>query len=100
MSDLGLVDPGGLGGLPLDQLAGGEPEGDLLLGALNTVGSVADVATDIDSVVTTDGARGGVPGIGGTQNGAAGLDNVLALPDHSADRTTQHVWYEVNIKPM
>lgn len=42
-----LVNPSGLGGLPLEDLGGGEPEGDLLLGVLDGVGTVADVAADI-----------------------------------------------------
>ena len=86
-----LVDPLGLGGLPLEDLRGREPEGNLLLGVLNAVGAVADVAADIDGVVTTDGAGGGGQGVGGTEDGAAGLDDVLALPDHGADGAAQHV---------
>lgn len=43
-----LVNPSGeLGGLPVEDLGGGEPEGDLLLGVLDGVGTVADVAADI-----------------------------------------------------
>lgn len=42
-----LVNPSGLGGLPLEDLGGGEPEGNLLLGVLDGVGTVADVAADI-----------------------------------------------------
>ena len=42
-----LVDPVELGVLPLLELAGGEPEGDLLLGVLDGVGTVADVAADV-----------------------------------------------------
>lgn len=86
-----LVDPLGLGVLPLEDLGGREPEGNLLLGVLDAVGAVADVAADIDGVVTTDGAGGGGQGVGGTEDGAAGLDGVLALPDHGADGAAQHV---------
>lgn len=42
-----LVNPSGLGGGPLEDLGGREPEGDLLLGVLDGVGAVADVAADI-----------------------------------------------------
>lgn len=42
-----LVDPAGLAVLPLEELAGGEPEANLLLGALDAVGAVADVAADV-----------------------------------------------------
>jgi hypothetical protein len=42
-----LVNPSGLGLGPLEDLGGSEPEGDLLLGVLDGVGTVADVAADI-----------------------------------------------------
>lgn len=68
-----------------------EPEGDLLLGVLDGVGAVADVASDVKSEVTTDGARGRGEGVGGTEKGAAGLDGVLTLPDGGNDRARHHV---------
>lgn len=42
-----LVDPLVLGGLPALDLALVEPESDLLLGRLDGVGAVADVAADV-----------------------------------------------------
>ena len=78
--------------LPLEELGGREPEANLLLCALDAVGAVADVAADVEGVVTTDGTGSGGQGVGGTQDGTAGLDGVLALPDHSADGAAQHVW--------
>ncbi len=42
-----LVDPANSGGCPLDQLLGLEPEVDLLLGGVNSVGAVTDVAADL-----------------------------------------------------
>ena len=77
--------------LPLKELRGGEPEVDLLLGVLDGVGAVADVAADVQGVVATDGAGSGGQGVGGAQDGTAGLDGVLALPDHGADGAAQHV---------
>lgn len=77
--------------LPLEELRGGEPEVDLLLGVLDGVGAVADVAADVQGVVATDGAGSGGQGVGSTQDGTAGLDGVLALPDHGADGAAQHV---------
>jgi len=88
-----LVDPLGSGVLPLEDLGGAEPEGNLLLGALDRVGAVADVAANVDGVVTADGTGSGGQGVGGTQNGTAGLNDVLTLPDHGADGTAQHVWH-------
>lgn len=62
-----LVDPVELRGLVADDLTLLEPESNLLLGVLNRVGTVADVAADIDGEVTTDGARGGGQGVGGAE---------------------------------
>jgi hypothetical protein len=42
-----LVNPRGSSGLPLEDLGGSEPEVNLLLGVLDGVGTVADVAADI-----------------------------------------------------
>lgn len=47
-----LVDPLGLGGLPADDVALLEPESDLLLGVLDAVGAVADVAAGLEREVT------------------------------------------------
>jgi hypothetical protein len=44
-----------------------------------------------DGVVTTDSTGGGGQGVGGTEDGTAGLDDVLTLPDHGADGAAQHV---------
>lgn len=67
-----LVDPVELGRLPADELLRLEPESNLLLGVLDRVGAVADVAADIDGVVTTDGAGGGGKGVGSTKDGCLG----------------------------
>lgn len=68
----------------VDELLLLEPESNLLLGGLDGVRAVADVASDIleyvsifpcrdssgtyNGVVTTDGARGGGEGVGGTED--------------------------------
>lgn len=46
-----LVDPGSRVALPGDNLLSLEPQVDLLLGVLDAVGAVADVAADIDGEV-------------------------------------------------
>ena len=70
MTDLSLlVDPVELGGLPGDNLTLLEPESNLLLGVLDGVGTVADVAADVDGEVTTDGTGGRGKGVGGTEDG-------------------------------
>jgi hypothetical protein len=81
-----------LSALPALDLTLLEPEGDLLLAVLDGVGAVADVAADVKGVVTTDGAGSGGKGVGGTEDGAAGLDGVTALPDHGADGARAHIW--------
>jgi hypothetical protein len=64
-----LVDPVKLGALVADHVAILEPESDLLLGVLDAVGAVADVAADIDGEVAADGTRGRGKRIGGTEDG-------------------------------
>jgi hypothetical protein len=46
---------------------------------------VADVAAHANSHVTTDGARHSSSGVGRPEEDTAGLDGVLALPDHGDD---------------
>jgi hypothetical protein len=74
---------------------------------------VADVAADVDGIVTTDGTRGGGKRVGGTKDAcevlvvntmfcwgectAAGLAGVTALPDHGDDRTAEHVCGNVSV---
>lgn len=87
-----LVDPAKLGALPLDKLLWLEPQSNLLLGAVDGVRAVADVSADVDGEVTTDGAWGGCEWVGGAEDGAAGLDDVTALPDHGADWAGVHVY--------
>ena len=72
-------------GLPGVELLGLEPVGDLGVGGLDGVGTVTDVAADVDAEVTTDGAWLGLEGLGGTEHLAAGKDGVVTLPDHGAD---------------
>ena len=63
----------------------GEPEGDFLSSGFGTIRTVADVAADVEGVVTTDGAGGGGGGVGFTKEGAALLDDVDTFPDHTDD---------------
>lgn len=68
-----------------------EPESDLGLGGLDGVGTVADVASDVDGEITADGTGGGVEGVGGAKEDTAGLDGVLALEDDADDGAGSHV---------
>lgn len=70
LTNLGLlVDPVELGSLVADDITLLEPESNLLLGVLDGVGTVADVAADIDGEVTSDGTGGRGKGVGGTEDG-------------------------------
>lgn len=86
-----LVDPVELSVLVLGNLFRLEPQVDLLLSTLDTVGAVADVSANVDGVVTSDGAWCGSERVGGTKDGSAGLAGVTAFPDHSEDGAGKHV---------
>lgn len=58
LKDLQLHEVVGLRVFPADNLALLEPQSNLLLGVLDGVRAVADVATLVESIVTADGARG------------------------------------------
>jgi hypothetical protein len=64
-----LVDPVELRALVLLELLRLEPQGNLLLSTLNTIGAVAHISANIDGVVTSDGTRGRGKRIGGTKDG-------------------------------
>lgn len=72
-------------GLVVDDLVVREPKGDLLLRRLDAVRAVDDVATDVNAVVTTNASGFGRQRVGGADDLAAGLHDVLALPDHGHD---------------
>lgn len=71
-----------------------EPEGDLSLGRLDRVGTVDEVASNVDGKVATDGARGGISGVGGTDQLASVDDGVLSFPDHRDDSSRREVLAE------
>ena len=50
-----------------------------------------NISANIDAVVATDGAGGGVEGLGGTEHLSAGQDSVVAFPNHSTDGAGVHV---------
>lgn len=68
-----------------------KPEGNLLLGVLDRVGTVADVATDIDGKVTTDRARGRSERVGSSEKDTTLFDGLLAFPNHGSDGARVHV---------
>lgn len=64
-----LVDPVELGRLVAGNLLRLEPQSNLLLSILDAVGAVADVAANIDGIVTSDRAGGRGKRVGGTKDG-------------------------------
>jgi hypothetical protein len=72
-----LVDPVMLSRLPALNLLGGEPQSNLLLGTFNAIRAVADIATDINGIVTADGTRGGCERVGGAEDGYQSISDVL-----------------------
>ena len=106
-----LVDPVMLLHLPLCEILLGEPESDLLLGRLNSIGAVAYVAADVleesslvgarkhslemeetyDGEVTTNSTWRRGERVCGTEKGAPGLDDFFTFPNHGADWTAGHI---------
>ena len=78
-------------GLPVKDLALLEPKRDLLLGILNRVRSVTDVATDLNAEITADGAGGRLKGVGSTEHLTSSGNGLLALPNHGNDGSAEHV---------
>lgn len=78
-------------GLPVEDLTLLEPKGDLLLGILNRVRSVADVATDLNAKITADSTGGRLKGVGSTEHLTSGGNGLLALPNHGNDGSAEHV---------
>ena len=80
-----LINPGVGVGSPCELLLSGEPEINFVVGGLNGVGSVADVSTDINAVVSSDGSWFGIEWLGGTEHFSSGKDGIITFPNHAAD---------------
>lgn len=83
---LGVVSPG------VDLLLFLEPQVDFSFGRFDWVRSVADVSSDFNAEISSDGSGGGVLWVGGSQKSSSGLDDVLAFPNHGADGSWWHVF--------
>jgi len=87
-----FVDPFVGRGLPLGDFTFlGEPKSDFLLGTLDGIRSVADVSTNVDGEVSTDGSWERSQGVGLSEHLSALLDDVLAFPNHRDNRAGEHV---------
>ena len=68
-------------GRPGADLLLAEPQSDFLLGGLDRIRAVADVAADVNAEVAADGAGLRVEGLGGAKHLAASGHGVGTLPD-------------------
>jgi hypothetical protein len=68
-----------------------EPKGNLTLGRLDRIRTMGNVATNVNGIVTTDGARSRLKRIGSTKDGTTLLHNVLTLPNGSENGARHHV---------
>lgn len=93
-----LIDPVELGSLVAVDLVRLEPQSDLLLGVLDAVRTVANIATNIDGIVTSDGTGSGGKRVGGTKDGYSlvnrrsnvqGMKDSLLRPVLTASRPSQ-----------
>ena len=90
-----LIDPVVLSRLPALNLLLTEPEGDLLLRRVDSIGAMADIASDIDGEVAANGAWRRGERVGGTEESAASLDDVFAFPDHGTHWAAAHVYTQL-----
>jgi hypothetical protein len=86
--------------LPLDEFLLAEPQGDLPFSTLHRVTTVADVASSLDAIVTSDGAWNAVERVGGAQHDATSFDGLESFPDHGDDRTGIHVLDETGVEGL
>merc|ERR1719186_875285 len=86
-----LVDPVLLGRGPVTELLRLEPEGNFVVGRLNSIGTMADVAPDMDGKVSPDGSGKGSGRVRLTKHNTTSLHCVQTLPNHGADRAAGHV---------
>jgi len=93
-----LVDESVAGGRPADELLGPEPEGDFLLGGLDRVRTVDDVAPEVEAEVAADRTRQRRLRIGFAHHHSACLGRVLSLPDHRDDWAGRHEVAETVVK--
>ncbi len=74
-----------------------EPKSDFSFGWFDCIWSVANVSSNFNAEISSDGSWGRVLWVGGSQKGSSGLDNVLSFPNHGANWSRVHVldkWWE------
>lgn len=93
-----LVDPSKVGRSVLDEFFLLKPESNFSLGTFDTVRTMSNVSTNIDSKVTTDSTRSRLKRVSSTEDGSTLLNNVLTFPDGSKNRTRSHVFEKTREK--
>merc|ERR1719215_649946 len=89
-----LVHPGVADGSPVTELLRSEPQGNLLLGRLDGVRSMADIAANLDTEVSSDGAWLAVSWVSLSQHHTSSLNGVQTLPHHADNGAAGHVGNE------
>jgi len=88
------------GGSPVDELFWLEPKCDLLLGRLLGVGTVNDVATQVDAEITANRSWEGLLRISLTHHHSASFGGILAFPHHGNDGTRGDELDELVVKGL
>lgn len=81
-----LVNPVLRVAFPVQDFTFFEPKSDFLLGVFDGVTSVADVASNFNTVVPSDGSGGRFKRVGGSQHLTSGGNSFLSFPDHADNR--------------
>jgi hypothetical protein len=71
---------------------------DLLVGRVNRIGSVANVAADFNAQITPDGSWVTVGRHGGTEHLTSSHDGILSFPNHGTNWAGSHVFDQAREK--
>ena len=80
---------------PLNNFNFWEPHGNFFSGGLIRIGSMDQIASNINAKVASDGSRSSLGRFGGSNHGPDHGDNVQASPNHGNDGTGPHVTDEL-----
>ncbi|KAL0373276.1 UNVERIFIED_CONTAM: hypothetical protein Sradi_3243300 [Sesamum radiatum] len=68
-----------------------EPKCNLLSCALDRIIAINDIPANINGIITTDGSRNTLSGVGGSNDFSSSSYNILALPNHCNNRSRDNV---------
>jgi hypothetical protein len=72
---------------PVDELFFFEPKIDLVIGGLDSIRTVADVSTNVDTEISSDSTWLRVLRLGGTEHLSTSGNGIVTFPNHGADGT-------------